>query len=139
MIPGLAVPGCLDWDREISCRCGCLLSVAASHDPDLFSNLQQIMFVFLMLRGAVSHEMGTETPLTVTSGFRCETYNGTLTNSSPDSWHIRAGAFDIARPLGLEMGAFHKIGRQFSPGGLGVYYGSDFLHLDIGPRRAWAG
>ena len=77
-------------------------------------------------------------PLVVGSGFRTARTNASLEGAAPASLHLRGLAADITvrgiRPDelgGAVWGLSHRLGFM----GVGLY--SSFVHVDIGPRRAW--
>jgi uncharacterized protein YcbK (DUF882 family) len=79
-------------------------------------------------------------PLHLVSGYRSWSTNEYLRSMSPNvaehSFHIRGMAADFyvdgARPSGLA-----RIARALGAGGVGMYQGSPYIHVDTGPRRSW--
>ena len=77
-------------------------------------------------------------PLTVGSGFRTLRTNAALEGAAPASFHLRGLAADISvrgvppGDLGL---AIWLLSQRLGFGGVGLYRG--FVHVDLGPRRAW--
>ena len=77
-------------------------------------------------------------PLTVGSGFRTRRTNAALEGAAPASFHLRGLAADISMrgvppgDLGL---AVWLLSQRLGFGGVGLYRG--FVHVDLGPRRAW--
>jgi uncharacterized protein YcbK (DUF882 family) len=77
-------------------------------------------------------------PLVVGSGFRTQRTNAALEGAAPASFHLRGLAADISvrgvPPLELGL-AVWTLSQRFGFMGVGLYRG--FVHLDVGPRRAW--
>ena len=79
-------------------------------------------------------------PLHLVSGYRSWSTNEYLRSQSPNvaehSFHLRGMAADFyvdgARPSGLA-----RIARALGAGGVGMYQGSPYIHVDTGPRRSW--
>ena len=81
---------------------------------------------------------GYSRPLLVGSGFRTPRTNASLEGAAPASFHLRGSAADISvrgvAPLDLGL-AVWTLSQRFGFMGVGLYRG--FVHVDIGPRRAW--
>jgi uncharacterized protein YcbK (DUF882 family) len=79
-------------------------------------------------------------PLAVVSAYRTYETNQALRASDPnvaqDSFHIRGQAVDFAVD-GLSAAQLAALARQAGAGGIGTYTGSNFVHVDTGPHRAW--
>ena len=77
-------------------------------------------------------------PLVVGSGFRTLRTNASLEGAAPASFHLRGSAADISvrgvRPEELGL-AVWLLSQRFGFMGVVLYRG--FVHVDIGPRRAW--
>ena len=77
-------------------------------------------------------------PLLVGSGYRTRRTNASLEGAAPASFHLRGSAADISvkniRPVDLGL-AVWVLSQRFGFLGVGLYRG--FVHVDIGPRRAW--
>ena len=86
----------------------------------------------------VQERWGYARPLLVGSGYRTPKTNRSLEGAAPASFHLRGWAADIsvrgvpALDLGL---AVWTLSQRFGFMGVGLYPG--FVHLDVGPRRAW--
>ena len=86
-------------------------------------------------------ELAGDRPLSINSGFRCRRYNAQLENSSPRSQHCLSRAADVKVPEGLSIDRFAELADEvpaFHLGGIGVYRGDGFVHLDVRstePRR----
>jgi uncharacterized protein YcbK (DUF882 family) len=79
-------------------------------------------------------------PLAVVSAYRTYETNQALRASDPNvaqnSFHIRGQAVDFAVD-GLSAAQVAQLARQAGAGGIGTYTGSNFVHVDTGPHRAW--
>jgi len=81
---------------------------------------------------------GNNNPLNIVSGFRTLKTNGGLEGAAKNSMHLYGKAIDF-RVDGLDIKSLATIADQFSAGGVGLYTGSNFLHLDTGKVRKWSG
>lgn len=73
-------------------------------------------------------------PMLITSAWRSKEYNRQIKGAS-GSYHIQGMACDI-QIRGMSPNAiYEKLSGH--AGGLGLY--SNFVHIDIGPRRRWKG
>jgi uncharacterized protein YcbK (DUF882 family) len=79
--------------------------------------------------------------LAVVSAYRTWETNQALRASDPhvaeNSFHMRGQAVDFAVD-GLSARQIAGVARQAGAGGIGTYSSSNFVHVDTGPRRAWA-
>lgn len=80
--------------------------------------------------------------LSINSGFRCRAYNATIENSSPRSQHCLGRAADVVVPAGFTLEAFADLAAEvpdFYFGGIGVYPGRGFVHVDVraGDPKVW--
>jgi uncharacterized protein YcbK (DUF882 family) len=81
---------------------------------------------------------GYARPLVVGSGFRTPRTNASLEGAAPASLHLRGLAADItvrgvsAEDLGASV---WTLSQRLGFMGVGLYRG--FVHVDVGPRRAW--
>ena len=77
-------------------------------------------------------------PFMIASGFRTPLTNAATEGAVPASLHLRGLAADISLP-GIPLAdladAAQSLSRRLGIMGLGLY--PRFLHLDIGPQRAW--
>jgi len=72
-------------------------------------------------------------PLTILSGFRCQTHNKKI-GSQPTSQHCLGNAADVMLPPGysiIEFAAKAQTISAFRHGGIGLYEKNCFVHLDI--------
>ena len=78
----------------------------------------------------------------VVSGFRHPKYNLVLRKKghqvARDSQHSHGNAIDFYLP-GVPTATLHAWAKAQKLGGVGLYPESGFIHMDIGPVRAWSG
>ncbi len=99
-----------------------------------------------VLRNKVSFHFGKDTPLTISSGFRCVTHNEEVQKKynknykpfSSKSRHMRADAVDVMCPEGMSIEDFLQLAEEccfFY--GIGIY--DNRLHLDMRqhPKARW--
>jgi len=82
------------------------------------------------------------TTVDVVSGFRHPKYNLMLRKKghqvARDSQHTHGNAIDFWLP-GISIPALHAWAKAQAMGGVGLYLGSGFVHMDTGPIRYWNG
>lgn len=79
-----------------------------------------------------------ERPLILLSGYRTPRTNASLEGAAFNSRHMEGQAADIALrdvPIGQVAEAATSFSRLYNFMGVGTYPG--FVHVDIGPKRAW--
>lgn len=76
----------------------------------------------------------------VVSGYRSPEYNAHLRQRSSrvahNSLHMKGLAMDIRMP-NVDKVKLGNYARSLRAGGVGVYYSSCFVHVDVGPVRKW--
>jgi uncharacterized protein YcbK (DUF882 family) len=86
----------------------------------------------------LQEQRGYARPLLVGSGYRTLKTNLSLEGAAPASFHLRGWAADISmrgiQPVDLGL-AVWTLSQRFGFMGVGLYPG--FVHVDVGPRRAW--
>jgi uncharacterized protein YcbK (DUF882 family) len=96
----------------------------------------------LDLLDRVKAELGTSQPFQVISGYRSPATNNMLSERSSGvakhSLHMEGKAIDIRVP-GVALTHLRNTGLALQAGGVGYYPTSDFVHLDVGRVRTWAG
>ncbi|MBL8834649.1 MAG: DUF882 domain-containing protein [Alphaproteobacteria bacterium] len=96
-------------------------------DPQLFDLLSRI-------------QMRIGRPLSLVSGYRSWATNAWLrarsNNVAEHSFHIRGMAADFYVE-GVRAAGVARIAQAVGAGGVGLYRGSSFIHVDTGPRRSW--
>jgi uncharacterized protein YcbK (DUF882 family) len=100
-------------------------------DPRLFDLLH-----------AVQSRLEVNRPMQLISGYRSPATNRMLHAESGEvaahSQHLIGKASDI-RIEGVELARLHRAALSLKAGGVGFYPQSDFVHVDVGPVRQWAG
>ena len=90
------------------------------------------------------HRLGELTdarqPFHVISGYRSPATNARLAGASSGvarrSLHLDGRAIDLRLP-GRDLLQLHRAALSLQAGGVGLYRGSDFVHVDTGRVRAW--
>lgn len=76
----------------------------------------------------------------IISGYRSPEYNARLRRRSrrvaKRSLHTRGMAMDIRMP-GVSTRNLGSFARSLETGGVGIYHGSRFVHVDVGPVKNW--
>lgn len=113
---------------EFACKCGCGF---VEIDPSLVAQIQRF-------RDFLWISTGTEIPITVTCGCRCEKHNADV-GGTPHSFHMAGMAADIffSRIPVLAGGRIAYLAVRFGIlelGAIGVYPDRKFMHLDIRPQ-----
>jgi len=79
-------------------------------------------------------------PFTIVSGFRSRQTNQTLARRDPhvarNSFHIYGKAADF-HVEGVAPRQLAQKAREVGAGGVGLYAGESFVHVDTGPARSW--
>lgn len=81
---------------------------------------------------------GRQVTINLHSGFRTPETNEKLRSegAARNSLHLQGKAVDLSvQGYGMVFLANHA--RAVASGGLGLYWRSDFVHLDTGPKRLW--
>ena len=92
------------------------------------------------------HNLRTKTeasaPFQIISGYRSPATNAKMHAESHEvaakSQHTFGKALDI-RIEGVDLARLHQAALSLNAGGVGYYPQSDFVHVDVGPVRQWAG
>jgi len=100
-------------------------------DPRLFDLLH-----------AIQSRLEVNRPMQLVSGYRSPATNRMLCAESGEvaahSQHLLGKASDI-RIEGVGLATLHRAALSLRAGGVGFYPQSDFVHVDVGPVRQWAG
>lgn len=90
----------------------------------------------------VNTALGNERRFEVISGYRSPASNQMLASNSSGvakrSLHMEGKAIDIRLP-GVPLADLRRVGLMLHGGGVGYYPRSNFVHLDVGRVRTWAG
>lgn len=92
---------------------------------------------------AASHRlMQADSPYLMLSGYRSPETNAMLRSRSRsvarNSLHVLGQAADL-RMEGRSVSQIANAAAACNAGGVGKYYGSNFVHMDCGPVRIWGG
>lgn len=94
------------------------------------------------LIAAAHNLLETEEPFLLLSGYRTPRTNAMLRRRSrgvaKGSYHIKGMAADL-RLGSRSVSQIARAGVACHAGGVGRYFGSNFVHLDCGPIRTWRG
>lgn len=94
------------------------------------------------LLNLLHHKMDAKKPFQVISGYRSPKTNAMLRNNSSGvakkSLHMLGQAIDIRLP-DKHLKDLHAMARSLKLGGVGYYPKSNFIHVDTGRVRHWAG
>ena len=80
---------------------------------------------------------GIDKPIIVTSGYRCPAHNKEVGGVN-SSYHTKGLAVDITVD-NMELEDLLIKAKMVGFKGIGIYTLKNFLHLDLGPERAWYG
>lgn len=91
---------------------------------------------------AIQSRLDVNRPMQLVSGYRSPATNRLLCAESGEvaahSQHLLGKASDI-RIEGVALNNLHRAALSLKAGGVGFYPQSDFVHVDVGPVRRWAG
>lgn len=85
-------------------------------------------------------DLGADPDYEIISGYRSPATNAMLRRRSGGvarrSYHMQGKAVDI-RLRGVELSRLHRAALAQKRGGVGLYSGPGFVHIDTGPVRTW--
>ena len=88
----------------------------------------------------VRNELGPDATVEVISAYRSpqtnEMLRATTTGVAKNSQHVKGNAIDV-RLRGIRTTRLRDTAIRMQRGGVGFYPKSDFVHVDMGPVRAW--
>ena len=94
----------------------------------------------LDLLSTLNKNLETDQPFEIISGYRSPNTNSMLRSKSggvaKNSYHMRGMAIDIRVP-GRDLASLRRTALEMKLGGVGYYPTSGFVHVDVGPVRAW--
>ena len=105
---------------------------------DFRANEWKWMNPWLMDLIFVLHWRYNRNEISIFSGYRTERTNAQLEGAALNSQHVRANALDIHLE-DIDNDAVARDLRTFLSGGVGMYPGREFTHMDFGPARNWVG
>lgn len=102
--------------------------------------VQTIDTGLLELLHAISKRLNTNKPFQVISGFRSAKTNDFLrrhtTGVEKNSLHMEGQAIDI-KLTGVSLSMLKRAAMEQRMGGVGLYPGSGFVHVDVGEVKYW--
>ncbi len=94
----------------------------------------------LDMLSALQDGVASQREFEVISGYRSPATNAKLQANSSGvakrSLHMQGRAIDIRLP-GTRLKHLHRAAREMKAGGVGLYTGSNFIHVDTGRVRYW--
>jgi uncharacterized protein YcbK (DUF882 family) len=127
------------------CHSGCLITPSLDKinhilRDDRTGDTKAIDVRLLDLLSALSRKISTDEPFHVISGYRSPSTNAFLRahggGVAANSLHLLGQAIDIRIP-GLPLRDLYRAAVALRGGGVGIYPGSDFVHVDVGRVRTW--
>ncbi|MGZ5495338.1 MAG: DUF882 domain-containing protein [Candidatus Aminicenantales bacterium] len=159
-LAAFASPEPLPSDRDLSlynihsgeseaveyCRNGCLVPDSLQKVNHILRDtrtgeIKDIDVDLLDLLVRLGRTLPTEGPFHVISGYRSKTTNEYLRKTggggvAANSLHLVGKAIDIRVP-GVALRDLYRKAVGLQGGGVGIYPGSDFVHVDVGRVRTW--
>lgn len=133
-------------------RLNCAFGSANSYDPAALSAIDRLMRDhrtgdihpidprLLDLMNAIADRLQVAPAFEIVSGFRSEKTNQALRNQGRNvarkSYHMLGQAVDVRMP-GVSTTRLHQAALALRQGGVGLYRGPGFVHVDTGPVRTW--
>ena len=105
---------------------------------DFRANESKLLDPRLMDLLFVLHWKYCKDEIRIFSGYRSEATNAHIEGAAKNSQHIQARALDIHLP-NMDNDAVALDFRSFVFGGVGMYPGKQFTHMDMGNLRRWVG
>ena len=106
--------------KELACRC----CGSYTADPRLLLCLEWLRHEISLMRNA-------DTPIIITSGYRCPQHNAAV-GGSKSSLHMLGLAADFVKPAGIDWRPLYdRLSSLPLVGGLGLYPRRNFIHVDV--------
>ncbi|MGZ5479300.1 MAG: DUF882 domain-containing protein [Candidatus Aminicenantales bacterium] len=128
------------------CRNGCLVPDSLQKVNHILRDtrtgeIKDIDVDLLDLLVRLGRTLPTEGPFHVISGYRSKNTNEYLRKTggggvAANSLHLVGKAIDIRVP-GVALRDLYRKAVSLQGGGVGIYPGSDFVHVDVGRVRTW--
>ena len=128
------------------CRSGCLLPGSLEKIDHVLRDHRtgetKSMDVRLLdLLYALARKARADAPFHIISGYRSPQTNAALRDNggsgvAANSLHLAGKAIDIRVP-GIKLRDLYRAAVGLRGGGVGIYPGSDFVHVDVGRVRTW--
>jgi uncharacterized protein YcbK (DUF882 family) len=127
------------------CRSGCLVPASLDKIDRILRDhrtgeTKAIDVRLLDLLTRLSGAIASGEPYHVISGYRSAKTNELLRmhgdGVAARSLHLLGQAIDVRVP-GLELQKLYRAAADLRGGGVGIYPGSDFVHVDVGRVRTW--
>ena len=128
------------------CRSGCLVPESLATIDHILRDTRtdetkaiDVGLLDLLVR--LARTVPTSEPFHVISGYRSPSTNDYLRRTggggvAAHSLHLVGKAIDIRVP-GVALRALYRTAVGLRGGGVGIYPGSDFIHVDVGRVRTW--
>jgi uncharacterized protein YcbK (DUF882 family) len=127
------------------CRSGCFVTPSLEKINHILRDhrtgeIKDIDVRLLDLLNTLSRKISADEPFHVISGYRSPKTNASLRANgggvAENSLHLLGQAIDIRLP-GTKLRDLYRAAVDLRRGGVGIYPGSDFVHVDIGRVRTW--
>lgn len=86
----------------------------------------------------IAHSQQVIQPLHTTSGYRTHGTNTSIEGAAKNSLHTEGRAWD-GRFIGYSAASLGEVAKYLRGGGVGIYPGRNFTHIDDGRLRSWQG
>ena len=103
-------------------------------------SVKTVDYDLLSILHYIQSNVGERRTIQLNSGYRSPATNSMLARRSKNvgkkSYHMKAMAADISIK-GFNSRELKNIAMRLNAGGVGIYRGSNFIHVDSGPVRQW--
>ena len=127
------------------CRSGCIITPSLEKIKYILRDhrtgeTKDIDVRLLDLLNALARKTSADVPFHVISGYRSPHTNASLRANgggvAENSLHLLGQAIDIRLP-GCKLEDLYRAAVDLRGGGVGIYPGSNFVHVDVGRVRTW--